>query len=121
MQEAAEILTLENMHQGAAVEMWQQALARVLANVNDINTCTKARKITLITKFQPSEDRSLVEITVEVKTELAGQDAVKFAADLSLDEKGRPVACNRKSRQLKLTFKNVSQMNGGGADDQRSH
>jgi hypothetical protein len=117
MQEGAEALTLESMHQGAAVEMWQRALAQVLANINDINTSSKARKLTLLTKFQPSEDRSLIEITLEVKTELAGQDSVKFAADLSLDEKGRPVAFNRKSRQLKLTFKNVSKLNGGDADD----
>lgn len=117
MEEQKEALTLDTMHQGAAMEMWQRALERVLVNINDINTTTKARKITLITKIQPSEDRSLMEITVEVKTGLAGQDAVKFAADLSIDTKGRPVAFNRKSRQLKLSFSNVSQLNGGGADD----
>lgn len=115
--EDAEALTLENMHQGAAVEMWQRALERVLANINDINTSSRPRKITLITKFSPSEDRSLLEIQMEVKTELAGQDAVKFAADMTLDEKGRPVAINRRSRQLKLTFNNVSTLNGGGTDD----
>jgi hypothetical protein len=116
MPEEREALTLESMHQGAAVEMWGHALERVLANIEDPNTSTKPRKISLISKFTPSEDRSLVEIQLEVKTELAGQDAVKFAADVTLDEKGRPVAINRQSRQLKLTFNNVSKLNGGGAD-----
>jgi hypothetical protein len=116
MHEESKALTLESMHQGAAVEMWQQALGRVLANVNDPNTSSKPRKISLITKLKPSEDRSLLEIQVEVKTELAGQDAVQFAADLSLDDKGRPVAINRKSRQLTLTFNNVAKINGGGDD-----
>lgn len=116
MQEASEALTLASMHQGAAVEMWQQALERVLLNINDINTSSKPRKIALITKLKPSEDRSLLEIQVEVKTELAGQDAVQFAADLSLDGKGRPVAINRKSQQLTLTFSNVAKINGGEDD-----
>lgn len=116
MQEASEALTLVSMHDGAALEMWQAALTRVLDNINDPNTSTRPRKITLVTKFKPSEDRSLLEMQVEVKTELAGQDAVQFAADLSLDDKGRPIAMNRRSRQLKLTFNNVSKLNGGASD-----
>ena len=116
MQNVNEALTLVSMHDGAALEMWHAALTRVLENINDINTSTRPRKISLITKFKPSEDRSLLEMQLEVKTELAGQDAVQFAADLSLDEKGRPIAINRKSRQLKLTFNNVSNMNGGASD-----
>jgi hypothetical protein len=113
MEEERERLTLATINDGALLEQFDRALDRVVDNVSDINTTTKARKIKLVVKVVPSEDRAFLEVDGEVKTEVAGQDPVKTTAVLSYDNRGRAVAFNRKKRQTEIPF-NVTRINEGG-------
>lgn len=116
MEEEREKLTLLTINGGALVEQFDRALERVIDNVSDINTTTKARKIKLTVKVVPSEDRSFVGIEAEVKTEVAGQDPVSTTAVLSYDNRGRAVAFNRRKRQQDIPF-NVTRINNGVTDE----
>ena len=52
-------LNLNNIKGGAAVEMFEQELARVLENINNPNTEPDAtREITMKFTFKPAKDRS---------------------------------------------------------------
>lgn len=73
MPEQPRTLTLSNLADGAAEELFQQALARVLENVDDPNTDAKARRvITLSFTVTPDEDRRTGKVAVSCSTRLAG-------------------------------------------------
>ena len=81
-------LSLVTLQGGAVVEMVDLALAKVAANLADINTTLSAREIHLVIKAKPSRDRSMIEWSAEVKPpKLAGQEAVSGTA-LIENEKG---------------------------------
>jgi hypothetical protein len=67
-----EIVTLATVANGAAVELFQHELNRVLANIADINTSPKKkRQVTLKVIIQPSDDRGIGYTSVEVNSSLA--------------------------------------------------
>ncbi len=67
-----ELVTLENLGNGAIPEMFQAALNRVLKNIGDVNTEWKAkRSITIETGFAPFDDRSGADISLAVNVKLA--------------------------------------------------
>lgn len=68
-----EVVTLASIGNGAAMELFDHELARVLANVADPNTSAKSKRgITIKVVIQPSEDRDVGYATVEVTSKLAG-------------------------------------------------
>lgn len=97
-------LTLVTLEGGAVVEMFDRALAKVAANLADINTSLVAREIHLVVKAKPSVDRSMVEWSAEVKPpKLAGQEAIGGTA--LIDEAGgRPALLGRKRNQTEIPF-----------------
>lgn len=96
-------LSLTNIKGGAAVEMFDIALQKVLENMNDINTTLKSREVNLKVTFTPSEDRTLFEITLDCTPKLAHQEGQRCTADLRLDSRGRAVAFER-NKQPHLPF-----------------
>lgn len=92
MQKKFEKVGLENIGRGAAGELFDTELQRVLANIEDINTdATKVRKITLEVTLKPDRERETCEVTIASKAALApitpalskiniGRDGVKIAA-----------------------------------------
>lgn len=104
--EETEPLSLVNILQGAAVEMFDRQLSRVYNNIGDINTDLSAREITLKVKFSPSKDRSYVVIEIKCPpAKLSGQEVAETTADLKFDERGRYYARERKSAQKDFAFK----------------
>lgn len=112
----AEKLTLATIKGGALMEQFNLALNRVIVNLADINTTIKPREITLTVKITPSKDRSFLEILGGVKTKLAGQEVISTTADLKFEDNGRPVAFNRKSRQMEIPFNPIPRAQGGNDD-----
>ena len=106
-------LSIVNIKEGAAVEMFDRALQKVLININDINTTLAKREILLKMELLPSEDRTLVEINFGVSTKLAGQGGQKLTADVKIDERGRAYAKERKV-QHGLPFGNVTSIERKG-------
>lgn len=65
-------VTLETVNDGAAVELFQRELERVLENIQDPNTDPeKKRRIRLDVEFKPDESRSEGRVTVSAKSKLA--------------------------------------------------
>jgi hypothetical protein len=112
-EEERQRLSLATIQEGALVEQFDRALNRVFENLSDINTTTKAREVRLIVQIKPNDDRTFLEIVGGVTTKTAGQSSIKTTADLAFDERGRPVAYNRKHKQMDLPF-NVTRLNKGG-------
>lgn len=64
------VVSLITLNQGAAIELFQKSLEKVLANIADVN-CEREQKreIVLSVKFKPRDDRSGVRAEVEIKCE----------------------------------------------------
>jgi hypothetical protein len=68
------VVTLESLDGGAAMELFDLELKRVVENVFDLNTIAKTkRKISLEVVFAPTEDRASAQVFIDVKAKLAGQ------------------------------------------------
>jgi len=105
-----EKLSLVNIEDGAAIEMFDIALQKVLENINDINTTTDAREINLKIKLKPmDENRSIIVYAITCPIKTCGQEPVKGTADLKIKE-GRLIAFGRSKTQNELPFSNVSQI-----------
>lgn len=65
--------TLASIADGAAEELFANALAQVLANIDDPNTDAKAaRAITITVTMKPNEQRAQASVVVKCATKLAG-------------------------------------------------
>lgn len=73
------VITLAGLADGAALELWQAALERVLQNIEDPNTDTKPKRaIRLEFLFSTmDEDRAVGDVEVRCSTKLAGVKGVK--------------------------------------------
>jgi hypothetical protein len=85
-------IELPTLAGGAAIELFDSAVAQVLENLQDPNTDWKARrKITLDVVFSSDEERQVGDIEIKCSTKLAGIKGVRtvvFYGDLN----GRRVA-----------------------------
>lgn len=67
------VVTLTTLADGAALELFQSELDRVLRNIQDPNTEPKAsRKVVLEVSFNPDEMRECGDVRVRVSAKLAG-------------------------------------------------
>jgi len=63
---------LETINNGAAVELFNEELNKVLANINDISVDAKSvREIKLTFKIHPTDDRLSASVTIEAQSKLA--------------------------------------------------
>lgn len=77
-------LTLENVANGALVELFDHELQKVMRNIDDINTPHNvAREVTLKIKFKPNSDREHCEIEVQASNKLAPIKAVEGSCYIS--------------------------------------
>ena len=105
-----EKLSLVTLQGGAAVEMFDIALQKVLENIHDINTTAEAREITLKVKIKPmDENRSIIVYGITCPTKTCGQGAVKGVADMAIAN-GRLVAFCRVPKQNEIPFSAVVSM-----------
>ena len=106
-----EKMSLVNIKDGAAIELFDNALEKVIENIHDINTTVDAREITLKITVKPlDENRNVIVYGVKCSSKLSGQEALKGVADITI-EKGRLIAVCRKERQERLPL-NVTAMKG---------
>ena len=95
--------TLETIANGAVREQFADALLKVLANVDDINTEPKQkRKITIEIEFQPDGSRQSMETSVRVKTKLAPIRNVESVIFVVRDPHGEVFAVNNNVHQPEL-------------------
>lgn len=73
MAQALPVVTLESLADGAAAELFQSELDKVLRNIADPNTDpTAVRRVTLVVAIQPDDDREVGEVSVKATAKLAG-------------------------------------------------
>lgn len=66
-------ITLDSLAQGAAGELFQNALARVLENIEDPNTDHRTKRaLTIQFLFSADEERRLGNVEIRAATKLAG-------------------------------------------------
>jgi len=73
MDQPVPVVTLTSLADGAALELFQSELDRVLRNIQDPNTdSTVVRKVTLEVTFHPDEQREVGDVRVKASAKLAG-------------------------------------------------
>lgn len=103
MEEETMPLTLDNIGEGVAGELFQRELDKVLDNILDINTDPKkVRSITLKITIRPNEDRNLGNIYVEAASNIVPNNGYASQVFMGRD-KGQPVCIeHKKPKQLAL-------------------
>lgn len=77
---------LSTINNGAAVELFQEELKKVLANINDISVDAKtAREIKLVFKIEPTDDRLSAAVTISSQCKLAS--VTKHSGSMFLSHK----------------------------------
>lgn len=80
-------ISLTNIGDGAAVEMFDEALGKILENILDINTDAKTKRvITLKMTISPAENRDCSAIGIEVVPKFAPDKAFETQALMGRDE-----------------------------------
>jgi len=106
-------LSLQTLGQGAAVEIFNEELTKMLDNVLDPNTsATAARSVTLTFAVTPDEDRSFGSGKIDVSSKLAPHKSVGLPVYIGRHA-GKAVATERDSRQLSFDD-NVQAFKTGG-------
>jgi len=104
---ASGVLSIVNIADGAAVEMADHGLAKLIADCADPNTATKAKRVlNLKLTIMPSADRTILTYDIDVSLKLAGLAPASGSADIEQTGRG-VIAKQRGAAQLQL-FDNVS-------------
>ena len=94
-----EALSLENIKDGAAVELFQMEMKKVLKNIMDPNTEWKTkRSIRIDVDFHPDENRQLGSIDVQVSCKTAAPRKISTNVAFGMDSKGHVEAKEFMSR-----------------------
>ncbi len=82
-------INLGSVAKGAALELFEKAVADVVRNIADTDTeATAEREITIKFKFRPEGDRRGVEVVTTAATKLAGAMKHKSRAYVGKDTAG---------------------------------
>ena len=107
-----EKLSLVNLEGGAAVEMFDIALQKVLENIHDINTTDGPREINLKVKAKPmGDDRSIVGYSITCPIKICCQEPITGMADLKIWD-GKLGAFGRAKAQSEIPLTTVISMTG---------
>jgi len=99
-------VSLDNLGHGAAAEMFQNELSRVIANISDPNTKPDAaRGLTLKLTIKPNKDRTFCAVSIACDGKLAPVQAFETQMFIGMD-KGKGVASEYNPAQGNLTVKN---------------
>jgi len=110
-------LSFENLGCGAAEEMFEDTLHKVLENILDPNTSWKTtREITLKVKIKPSEQRDAASVLIDCVPKLAPQKSFATAIFIGQAVGGAAEAHEVNANQFSLfptTKDNVAAIGGG--------
>lgn len=90
MYTSEESLNLNNLGNGAAAELFEKELDRVLKDILDPNTeATAQREISLKVAFKPDDDRDLGATGIKVTSKLAGSRVFVTKVAFGRDKSGK--------------------------------
>lgn len=97
-----ERVSLENLGSGAAVELFNLELQRVLDNIIDENTkCGVVREVTLKVRIKPDEDREWGTVEIAASSKLAPVHPYPTQIIIG-KERGKGVATEHDPKQMKM-------------------
>jgi hypothetical protein len=97
-----EVVTLTTLAGGAAVELFQNELDRVLRNIADPNTDAKGvRKIQLTIAIKPNEDRDMGAVTISATSKMASVKPAPTVIYMG-EHRGQPVAVETNPKQISM-------------------
>ena len=100
-----EIVTLENLGDGAVGELFSDALKKIIENMVDPNTkAITKRGITIKVMVKPTEDREMGFVTVETTTKLAPICPFETRMFIGRGVDGSMVAHESNPKQNELPF-----------------
>ena len=101
-----EVVSLANLASGAAVERFDDELARVLENIMDPNTVAeKEREITLKVKIKPNEARDFCQVRIECSSRKAAAKTFETHIYVGWDKsQGTVKATEYNPQQMTMTF-----------------
>lgn len=95
-------ISLENIGNGAAPELFARELQKVIDNIADINCpAESARTITLKITVKPHQSREMGEVRVNCTSTLAGVKP-QLSSIFLVKEMGKPAAFKQDIRQMEL-------------------
>lgn len=95
-------VTLDSIAGGALVELFDAELNRILSNITDPNTDTKAKRVmTIQIKFTPNRDRDVADVELTCSAKLAGIMTVSTQLFMG-KHKGKLIAVESDPRQSTL-------------------
>ncbi len=107
------VVNLENLSGGIAVELFEHCLSQVLADIDNVNTQPlAARKISLEFTFKPMEKREAASITVASKVKLAGVKSHTSMVYLS-QQGSKLVALGSDPSQMEIPMEQPTVIQGG--------
>lgn len=105
-------VSLKTLGSGAAMELFDAELQRVLDNIVDINTpANKTRKIVLEVAIKPDIDREWGQVTIQAKSTLAPNEAYSTKFILGKSQ-GRGFAEEYAPKQMTLDENKVVPLTG---------
>ena len=97
-------VTLDNLGHGAAAELFQAELQRVIHNIMDCNTKPEtARTITIKVKLTPTEQRTTCALEISCDSKLAPVRPYNSTMFVDIDH-GTAVAMEHDPQQMRLQF-----------------
>jgi hypothetical protein len=96
-----EQVSLASLRGGAAVEMFDGELQRILDNISDPNTTLATREVTLKVKIKPSSSRTMGQVDITCSAKTAPNSPVSSSFYLGRD-RNRTVAFEYNPEQLRL-------------------
>jgi hypothetical protein len=115
-------LNISEVGNGAIQELFNHEMAKVLHNIQDVNTDPrKLRSITIKVTFQPSADRNAAALDIDVTSKLANTLGAEATVFLGKDEEGNHGAFMVNPDQQQLKFPEPPRPSGnsvGGIDDE---
>lgn len=117
--------SLANLAEGAAIELFDQEMTRVLENILDPNRQTKkVREINLKVMFTPTDAPGIVMTTTKISSKLAGRRSVSSHMMVEYTERG--IVARELHQQQKFGFEDelekeaenrLYQLRGGKTDN----
>lgn len=101
-------ISLENFMNGAVDEKMKSELEKVIENIMDPNTGTKARKLSIDFKIKPDEQKKTCNISFVVKSKLQPAEALGTSIVIGKTKEGYDAAeiGNQAPGQLGVDFEN---------------
>lgn len=110
-----EKVTLETLHHGAVLDLFNVEYEKLLSNISDENTSpTAVRSITIKIDVKPSKTRREAAVSVSASSRLAPIKPAETAIFFDLDEDGSLAAYEDNPEQIPLDFQSGAVNTIGG-------